>query len=111
MDVKLNEHTSEFMADFFAFGPAVELLKTVGRNVSGAHFDHSTSSVFQGTYLVYTRRVAVRFFQCGLLALEDNGAMKTGSRGTTVEPAFLRRVCSRFIHLGTPISPIGTRVL
>jgi hypothetical protein len=50
MDVKLNEHTSEFMADFFAFGPAVELLKTVGRNVSGADFGHSTSSVFQGTY-------------------------------------------------------------
>ena len=50
MDVKLNEHTDEFMAAFFAFGPAVELLKTVGRNVSGADFGHSTSPVFQGTY-------------------------------------------------------------
>jgi hypothetical protein len=36
--------------------------------------------------------------------------MKTESRGTTVEHAFLKRVCSRFIHLNTPISPIGTRV-
>ena len=50
MDVKRNEHTSEFMAAFFAFGPAVELLKKVGRNVSGADFGHSTSPVFQGTY-------------------------------------------------------------
>ncbi len=43
MDVKRNEHTSEFMAAFFAFGPAVELLKKVERNVSGADFGHSTS--------------------------------------------------------------------
>jgi hypothetical protein len=48
--VKRNEHTGEFMAAFLAFGPAVELLKKVGRNVSGADFGHSTSPVFQGTY-------------------------------------------------------------
>ena len=29
-DIQINEHTGEFMAAFFAFGPAVELMKTVG---------------------------------------------------------------------------------
>ena len=44
-DVKCNEHTGEFMAAFLAFGPAFELLRHVGRNVSGADFGHSTSKV------------------------------------------------------------------
>jgi hypothetical protein len=39
-DIQINEHSGEFMAAFFAFGPAVELMKTVGRNVSGADFGH-----------------------------------------------------------------------
>jgi hypothetical protein len=46
-DIQINKHTGEFMVAFFAFGPAVELMKTVGRNVSGADFGHST-------FLVYT---------------------------------------------------------
>ena len=36
---------------FLFSGPLLsELLKKVGRNVSGADFGHSTSPVFQGTY-------------------------------------------------------------
>jgi hypothetical protein len=58
-DIQINEHTGEFMAAFFAFGPAVELMKTVGRNVSGADFGHSTSPVYTHLTVLSSYTVAV----------------------------------------------------
>jgi hypothetical protein len=42
--------TGVFRAAFISFGPAAELLRSCGRNVSGADFGHSSSPVFEGVY-------------------------------------------------------------
>ena len=42
--------TGVFRAAFVCFGPAATLLRSFGRNVSGADFGHSSSPVFEGVY-------------------------------------------------------------
>ncbi len=43
-DIQINEHTAEFMAAFFDFGPAVELMKTV---------DSGTQRLWSGLRALY----------------------------------------------------------
>ena len=42
--------TGVFRGVFVSFGPAATLLRSFGRNVSGADFGHSSSYVFEGVY-------------------------------------------------------------
>ncbi len=45
-------NTGVFRAAFVSFGPAATLLRSFGRNVSGADFGHSSSPVFEGVYAI-----------------------------------------------------------
>lgn len=131
-DIKTNQHNGEFMAAFLAFGPAVELIKTLGRNVSGADFGHSTNKVYlipllklnqnpnphhysnlrfsKGPMpLECTKQAVGLSFPFGRLVLGANGAMNLVNLGSIAATALLKQVLAHYILLGTLTLQIGTK--